>query len=195
MPIFKGRTLADRLRADGPMPFRDAAILVAELAEAVQLAHEQGIVLGDLNPNDVHLGDDGQSRLLGFEDLPLRSTDFVPGRSFGIPAYMAPEQVRGETGIHAQPGQVYALGAMLYEVLTGQPPFTGRVVQILSKVLKEKPKPPRKVVGSIPTALQSICLKALAKNTRDRYTNAGELAKALRKFLTPARRKGFWKST
>ena len=195
LPIFKGQTLAERLRTAGPMPFREAAMLVAAVAEAVHLAREQALVLGDLNPEHVHLGDDGQTRLLGFEELPLRSRDFVPGRFFGTPAYMAPEQVRGASEIHDPPIQVYALGVLLYEILAGQPPFSGSALQILAKGLHEKPTPPRKIVGSIPAALQSICLKAMARDAGDRYPTSGELAAALRKFLTPGRRKGFWKSS
>jgi Ca-activated chloride channel homolog len=195
-PRFKGRTLAERLRASGPMPFRDAAMLVAEIAEALQLAHEHGLTHRDLEPSCVVLGADGQTRLFGFRERPLQADDStMDGGVVGVPAYMAPELVRGEVGANKVPSEVYALGVMLYEVLTGQTPFTAtRIIELMRKILDEKPKPPRKIVRSIPAGLEAICLKAISKNALERHASAGDLAAELRRFLTPAPRRGFWKS-
>ena len=82
---------------------------------------------------------------------------------------------------------------LLYELLTGQPLFRGGGIELISQIMKETPKSPRRLVRSIPAALETICLKAIARDTAARYASAGELAAALRGFLAPARRKGFWK--
>ena len=195
MPIIKGQTLDERLRQAGPMAFREAATLVAELAEALQLAHEKGLAHGDIKPRHIFLGDDGHARLLEFGELPLLAADSELGSLVGTPAYMAPERVRCEVDIRDPRCEVYALGVVLYQILTGKTPFSGTVSEILRKVLNEKPKPPRRLVRSIPAALEAICVKAIAKDAAKRYATAGELAAALRGFLTPARRKGFWKSS
>ena len=195
VPAFKGQSLADRLRAAGPMPARDAAALVAELAEALQLAHEHGLVHGDLKPHYVFLCDDGQPMLLGVGELPLRTEKLRQGDLVGTPAYMAPEHIRGETNFLDPQSEVYSLGVILYEVLTGGLPFSAtRAFELLKKALNEEPKRPRKVVRSIPAQLEAICLKAMAKDRSQRFATAGELAAALRCFLAPARRRGFWKA-
>jgi Ca-activated chloride channel family protein len=196
-PRFKGRTLAERLRSSGPLPPRAAATLIAVVAEVLQFVHERGLAHRDLTPSNIFLGDDGQTRLFGFGEVPLEADDASsPGRVIGTPAYMPPELARGEAGVNPVGIDVYALGVILYEILTGQVPFSGtNIVDLLRKILDEKPKPLRKIARSIPAALESICLKAISKKPTDRYATAGELAAALRGFMTPARRRGFWKAT
>ena len=110
----------------------------------------------------------------------------------GIPVYMAPEHIRGEP---VDPrGDVYGLGVVLYEALTNNRPFSGSsVVQVFEQVLNQTPKPPRRIVRSIPAALEAICLKAMAKDPAQRHDTAGDLAAALRAFLEPPRHRGFWK--
>ncbi len=195
VPYFPGKTLRERLRSAGRMPFREAAALVADLAEALQLAHEQGLVHGDLKPDYIHLGEDGQVRLVDFGELPLRSSDGRRVQLSGTPAYMAPERCRGEVGLSDTPSEVYALGVILYEIMTGALPFTGSIAEIFARKERDEPKPPRRLLRSIPAALEAICLKAMARERTGRYGTAGELAAALRAFLTtPARRKSFWKA-
>ncbi len=199
LPFYAGETLRERLRSAGRIPFREAATLVAELAEALQIAHEQGLVNGDLTPDHVFLGEDGQMRVFNFGGLPLQPAGSEPhlttGRPMGTPSYMAPEQARGEPAFSRTQCEVYALGVILYEIMTGAVPFAGTsVIELLKQVLNDEPQRPRRRVRSIPAALESICLKAMAKDCSNRYATAGELAAALRAFLAPARRKGFWKS-
>jgi Ca-activated chloride channel homolog len=195
MPIVAGQTLSEKLRSAGRIPFREAAELVAELAEALHLAHEQGLAHGDLKPDSISLGADGQTRLLDFGELPLRATNVGYGRLCGTPAYLAPERVRGVAGLSDRQSEVHALGVILYEIMTGALPYTGaRLPELLHMILNNDPKRPRQHVRTIPAALEAICLKAIAKDPAVRYSTAGELATALRGFLAPARRKGFWKS-
>ncbi len=193
MPLIDGQTLREKLQSAGRLPFREAATLVAELAEAVHLAHEQGLVHGDLKPEHIHLGADGQARLLGFGEFPLQTANSVPGRFVGTPAYSAPERVRGELAICDAQAEVYALGVILYEIMTGVLPFAGATVaEVFARITNDEPKRPRRLVRSIPVALESICLKAIARDRAVRYGTAGELAAALREFLTPSRRTSFW---
>jgi Ca-activated chloride channel family protein len=194
-PAIKGQTLAARLREAGPLPFRDAAMLIAELAEALQLAHQNGLILGDVTPDGILLGDDGQARLLEFAEPPSNTGDLSFCVVMGTPAYTAPERVRGEARSFDPRSDLYSLGIVLYQILTGQLPFSGdRIVELLRKIVDEEPKRPRQILRSIPAALEVICLKAIAKDRADRYGTAGELAAALRGFLAPARRNWFWRA-
>ncbi|HZW33164.1 MAG TPA: serine/threonine-protein kinase, partial [Isosphaeraceae bacterium] len=193
-PLVEGRTLEERLRLSGRMDPREAAALVAELAEALQLAHQQGLIHGDVTPSNILLGDDGHPRLLGFGATPPGSSDSGVTRLLGTPAYLAPERVRARPAPADALSDVYSLGVVLYEILTGQPPFRGAsVAKLLPQILEQAPTPPRQVVRSIPAELETICLKAMAKNPAQRYQTAGELAAALGEFLKPRRRQGFWK--
>jgi serine/threonine protein kinase len=193
-PLVEGQTLDQRLRASGRLDPRAAAALVAELAEALELAHQQGLVHGDITPSNILLGDDGHPRLLGFTQTALGSADAGVPNLVGTPGYMAPERLQATTA-HGDPrSDVYSLGALLYEILTGQPPFRGTgLADLLPQILKQPPTPPRRVVRSIPAELETICLKAMAKSPDQRYQTAGELAAALGAFLKPRRRQGFWK--
>jgi serine/threonine protein kinase len=114
----------------------------------------------------------------------------------GTLAYMAPERVKATTAHDHEDSRsdVYSLGGVFYEILTGQQPFRGAgLANLLPQILEQPPTPPRRVVRSIPAALETICLKAMAKDPLQRYQMAGELAAALGDFLHPHRRKGFWK--
>jgi Ca-activated chloride channel family protein len=193
-PLVEGPTLAARLQSSGRMDPRAAASLIAELAEALQQAHQQGLVHGDLTPSNILLGDDGHPRLLGFRAAPSSSSDSGAGSLLGTPAYLAPERLKAMSALGDARGDVYSLGVLLYEILTGRPPFRGTTVRtLLPRILDQPPTPPRRVVRSIPAELETICLKAMAKEPLQRYQTAGELAVALGEFLKPRRRKGFWK--
>jgi hypothetical protein len=195
---FKGRTLAEMLRDAGVLSsFPVVAKLIAEVAEALHAAHEHGLAHGDLTASNIFLSDDGQVRLFGFKAVPLMVADSSSlVRVACTPAYMAPELARADSGVNYVSVDVYALGVVLYQIVTGHVPFSdARISILIRRILDEKPKPPRKIVRSIPAALEAICLKALAKRPADRYATAGQMAAALRKFLVPSRRPRFWKSS
>ena len=164
MPFIAGKTLRQRLRSGRRIPSREAAALVAELAEALQLAHVCGLVHGNLKPEHILLANDGQTRLIDFGELPLRTMNSRPGSLAGTLAYMAPERIRTEVSITDTLSEVYALGVILYEAITGVAPFTGTVPELFAAIPKAEPKEPRRIVRSIPAALEGICLKAMAKD-------------------------------
>jgi tetratricopeptide (TPR) repeat protein/tRNA A-37 threonylcarbamoyl transferase component Bud32 len=180
-----GATLADRL-AEGELPFREAAELVARVADALEHAHRRGIVHRDVKPSNIMLRADGTPAVMDF-GLAKRSageaTVTLDGQVLGTPAFMSPEQARGEG--HSVDGRsdVYALGAILYRLLTGELPFRGTVRMVLHQVLHEEPRPPRGLNDKVPRDLETICLKALAKEPSRRYAAASDLAADLRLWL------------
>ena len=194
MPFVSGRPMTDWVQSRKRMDPRQIAELVAELADALQLIHGQGLIHADLKPDHILIGDDGRPRLLGFGDN-LRFVYRDSGETTPFtPAYAAPEQIQQAGRCRDVRVDVYGLGVVLYELLTGKCPFEGRTIQeMFQRVLDHKPVPPRRLVRSIPAELEAVCLKAMARNPDDRYPTAAELAAALRDFLKPRPRKSFWK--
>jgi hypothetical protein len=181
-------------RCDGrPLPPRHAAEMVEKLTQAVQYAHDQGILHRDLKPGNVLLGADGQPKIIDFGlakrlDSDSGSTPSGPqtqsGAILGTPGYMAPEQAGGRRGAVGPAADVYALGAILYELLTGRPPFQAdNMVDVILKVVSEEPTSPRTLVPGCPRDLETVCLKCLAKNPAARYGSAQSLGDDLRRFL------------
>jgi serine/threonine-protein kinase len=192
LPYVAGGNLADRLRQGIPAP-RDAAATVALLARAVQHAHEHGVLHRDLKPSNVLLTADGRPLIADFglaklaevpdEDVALTT----PGVIIGTPAYMAPEQAAGRTAEVGPAVDVYGLGAILYNSLTGRPPFgSGHTMEILSRLATEQPVPPNVHNRAVDRDLAAICLKCLEKNSRLRYASAGALADDLDRWLLGA---------
>jgi hypothetical protein len=179
-----GSTLAARL-AGKPLPPTAAARLIAQIADAVQAAHERGVVHRDLKPGNVLLTADGSPKVADF-GLARRgegSGMTLSGAVMGTPAYMAPEQARGLKAV-GPAADVYALGVMLYEALTGRVPFKGETAQdTLMRTLTDAPPPPRSHNAAVPAALEAVCLKCLEKDPAKRYASAKELAEELRNFL------------
>ena len=184
MELVDGGTLADRL-AGTPQPPATAAALAATLADAVAAAHRLGIVHRDLKPANVLLaasdgspkvGDFGLVRHVGGTGDGEEELTLTWAR-VGTPSYMAPEQAAGRSGTVGPPADVYALGAILYEMLTSRPPFLGTSAGDTERqLLTEEPVPPRRISRQVPRDLETICLKCLMKDPARRYPTAGALA-------------------
>ena len=219
MGFVAGESLADRV-ARGPLPPEDAARIVRTVAQAVQYAHERGVVHRDLKPANVLLEWRETAQPAGTEKgdpksapqqpsetrrdgprhgaaLVPRLTDFglakriddrqgytATGQILGTPAYMPPEQAAGETREVGPHSDVYSLGAILYCLLVGRPPFQAATpMETLLQVLEREPPPPRRINPAVPRDLETICLKCLEKSPADRYASAVVLAEDVRRYL------------
>ena len=187
MAFVDGTSLQDKANGQ-PLPPREAAELIAVIARAIQHAHEHGIVHRDLKPSNVLLDKQGTPRVADFGLAKRIETDAsltATGQVMGTPHFMAPEQAAAK---HAQIGplsDVYSLGAMLYVLLTGRPPFqAATIVETMKQLLENDPVSPRVLNPAVPRDLETICLRCLAKQPSDRFfTTAEELADDLQRFL------------
>jgi WD40 repeat protein len=181
-----GGTLADRLRGSR-LPAPAAAAMAETLARAVHAAHEHGIVHRDLKPANILLTRAGTPKITDFglaRQLDDRQHRTHTGAVLGTPGYMAPEQAAGRSRQIGPAADVYALGAVLYEMLTGRPPFQGEsTADTLQQVQFCEPVPPGRLRPNLPRDLQTICLKCLQKEPAKRYRSAADLADDLRRFL------------
>src|SRR5262249_48089170 len=181
-----GGSLQQKLGGN-PQPPREAARLIEPLARALNYAHQRGIVHRDLKPANVVLTEDGIPKVtdFGLAKLLERGAGLTQtGDIMGTPSYMAPEQAQGTPSDVTPATDIYALGAILYEMLTGRPPFKGATpLSTLSQVAGQEPLAPGKLQRHTPRELETICLKCLEKEPKKRYATALDLADDLRRFL------------
>jgi serine/threonine protein kinase len=188
MAYIEGRPLSELIRTSAKgLTSRQAAALARRLALALEEAHSKKVIHRDLKPSNVMLTkrgepvimDFGLARRGGAKDAPL--TQY--GSVMGTPAYMAPEQAKGNPDEMGPACDIYSLGVILYELLAGRPPFEGDAIAVLSQVLMDTPKSPSKYRPDVDRELEAICLKAMAKRPESRYRSMGELAGALGDYL------------
>ena len=192
LELVAGGSLNKRL-AGAMLPPREAAELIQTLARAVHFAHERGFIHRDLKPGNILLDSSGEPKITDFglakrwsamgtvQDSPVQTAS---GEVLGTPAYMAPEQARGEVRGIGPGADIYSLGAIFYELLTGQLPFRGQsVLDVLDQVINSAPMRPRRMQRGIPRDLDTICLKCLEKIPARRYLSANLLAEDLQRFL------------
>ncbi|HEX4611046.1 MAG TPA: serine/threonine-protein kinase, partial [Urbifossiella sp.] len=204
MEFVNGRSLGDRLKADGKFAAEAAVGYVLQAARGLRYGHRQGMVHRDIKPDNLMVNDEGVVKVadlglvkLGTADLPAQAgslpaaDDDAPGNSpltrvgavMGTPAYMAPEQGKDSAAVD-QRADVYSLGCTLYVLLTGRPPFEGKTaLEIISKHQTQPLVPPEVVVKRVPKALSAILLKMMAKKPDDRYATMDEVIAALERFL------------
>jgi WD40 repeat protein/tetratricopeptide (TPR) repeat protein len=181
---FCGGSL-DKKLAGTPLPPKEAAAIVGTLAQAMQAAHDRGVVHRDLKPANVLLAEDGTPKITDF-GLAKKLDEAgrtATGAVMGTPSYMAPEQAGGKRGQVGPAADVYALGAILYECLTGRPPFKAATsLDTILQVISDEPVPPRQLQLRTPRDLETVCLKCLRKDPKKRYASAEALAEDLRRF-------------
>jgi serine/threonine protein kinase len=185
LEFIDGGTLAQQIKGRRPEIMR-AACIIRTLARAIHAAHLQGIVHRDLKPSNILLTADGRLKIADFglaRRLSEDSEQTRPGTIVGTPNYMAPEQARGHAHEAGPLVDQHALGAILYELLTGRPPFQGATAfDTVQRVLTQEPAPPSRLQPRVPRDLETICLKCLEKEPQRRYADAAALADDLDRF-------------
>ena len=186
MGFVEGQSLSHRL-AEGPLPAREAAELIRRVSEAIEYAHRRGVIHRDLKPANILLDPNGNPRVTDFglaKKIQGDSGLTGSGQIMGTPSYMPPEQAGGKRGEVGPAADVYALGATLYALVTGRPPFQAATpMDTVIQVISDEPVPPRRLNASIPRDLETICLKCLMKESGKRYPSAAALADDLGRYL------------
>ena len=179
--LVEGSSL-DKLISSRRFSFRDAAEIVASTADGLHCAHEVGIVHRDVKPSNIMIDAEGRPRIMDFGlarqaqlDATLTGNDQV----LGTPAYMSPEQASGQSHKVDRRSDIYSLGIVLYELLTGERPFRGQQQMVIQQVVHDDPRNPRSLNDCVPIDLETICLKAIDKDPDRRYQTAEELANEL----------------
>lgn len=187
MAFIEGQPLADFTKEGKRLPPRQVSMLVRQLALALAEAHQRGIVHRDLKPSNVMLNRRQEPILMDFglarQARPGDERLTQSGQVLGTPAYMSPEQMSGDLEAIGPGCDIYSLGVMLYEMLTGKTPFEGNAAQVLAKLLNEEPPRPSVYRPDLDPRLEAICCTAMAKKIADRYPDMNEFAHALERFL------------
>jgi WD40 repeat protein/tRNA A-37 threonylcarbamoyl transferase component Bud32 len=197
--FIDGTSLARRLDS-GPLPPEEAARLVAEVADAVHHAHQQGVIHRDLKPSNILIDADGRPKITDFglaRTLDRQGTLTLTGEILGTPGFMPPEQAAGDIHAVSPRSDIYSLGATLYALVVGRPPFAAdNPLETLARLTNDPPTPPARVNPQTPRDLETIILKCLEKEPAQRYATARDLAEDLRRYLAHrpiiARRATLW---
>ena len=186
MGLVDGNSLAATIRDQTCTP-RESVQVLKQITDAVAYAHDQGVIHRDLKPANVLIDTSGQPRVTDFGLAKRVSGDSdltASGQIMGTPSYMPPEQAAGRIDDIGVTADVYSLGAILYEMLVGRPPFRGASpIETLRQVLESDPVEPSRLNPSVDRDLETICLKCLAKNPRERYPTASELSAEMQRYL------------
>jgi serine/threonine protein kinase/HEAT repeat protein len=186
MAYVEGKLLTNYVNASPALNQRQIATLLRKIALAVHEAHKKSIIHRDLKPSNIMVNPRGEPVVMDFGlarrftgDARLTQTGVVPG----TPAYMSPEQIRGDTDAMGPRSDIYSLGVIFYELLTGRLPFRGDRMAMLAQILADEPPPPAQFRPDLDPALQAICLKAMAKDPGQRYPSMDAMATALADYL------------
>jgi len=188
MAFVEGWPLAQFIRPDKPMSEKTAVILVRKVALALAQAHDRGVIHRDLKPANIMIDTEREPIVMDF-GLARRDADSdqanatQSGMLLGTPAYMSPEQVDAQPGAIGPPADIYSLGVILYQLLTGQTPFKGSVAKVIAKIATEEPPRPSQLRPSLSPELEAICLRMINKRVEDRYASMKDVADALTEFL------------
>lgn len=188
MALIDGVTLSEKIKSETQFDDLEAARIIQSLARTLQFAHERGIVHRDIKPDNIMV--DAETEELVIMDFGLASRAnandarlTLTGQIIGTPAYMPPEQARGQTNAIGPAADIYSLGMILYELLTRQRPFKGSIADVLAQILHTQPTKPSSIISGVSEKVERICMKAISKRIDDRYRTMADFDHALTHFL------------